>query len=145
MTGAGRAGRERVNAFPIDGRYLFKYYFEGQSVFARLKRYYNNRQYRFEVPAAEFETVRSFLADHGYALVEVEPDRLDEYAVAVKQYTAHPENIFKESVLQRTADGYNCFLMTDHTAVEAALEAGAVPVTNTDLVPVFAPSTTDDN
>ncbi|MFB6300268.1 MAG: hypothetical protein ABEH65_08420 [Halobacteriales archaeon] len=143
MTAAGRAGRERVNAFPIDGRYLFKHYFEGQSVFARLKRYYNNQQYRFEVPAEEFESIQSFLADHGYALIEIEPDAIDEYAVAVKQYTSHPENIFKRSVLQRSTDGYNCFLMTDRTAVEEAVDAGAMPVPATELTPVFT-STTDE-
>ncbi|WP_331232318.1 hypothetical protein [Natronorarus salvus] len=126
-----RAGHEQVNVFSIDDFYLFKHYFDGEEVFARLKGYYNNQQYRFEVPSEEFEAIRSFLADHGYGLVVV--DVIEAFVVVVKQYTAHPNNIFKASVIHRAADGYNCFLMTDQKAVEEAVQEGAIRLTNTDL------------
>jgi hypothetical protein len=122
---------ERVNAFRIDERHLFKHYFEGEDVFARLKPYYNNQQYRFEVPPDEFEDVRSFLAECGYELVVVDP--IEKFVVVVEQYTAHPEGVFEESVAQRSVDGYNCFLVTDQYAVAGAVAEGATRLTDTDL------------
>lgn len=128
-----RAGHERINVFAVDDYYLFKHYFEGDEVFARLGRYYNNQQYRFEVPAPDFEDVQSFVAEHGYALVPVDEASLPEFVVAVRKYTAHPDNIFKASVIQRSSENYNCFLMTDQDAVEQAVKEGAVRLTQTSL------------
>lgn len=125
------ASTEQVNVFEIGDRYLFKYYFEESAVFDRLKSYYNNTQYRFEVPPGEFQTIRSFLAGYGYGLVVVEA--IAEFVVVVQQYSAHPENIFKESVIQRGHNGYNYFVMTDQAAVSAAIKAGAQPLIATEL------------
>jgi hypothetical protein len=126
-----RAEDERVNVFEVEKAYLFKHYFEGEDVFDRLKQYYNNQHYRFEVPPDEFEDIRSFLADYGYGLVIV--DAIDEFVVVVEKYTTHPENIFKQSVIQRSVDGYNCFLLTDQGAVEQATREHASRLTETDL------------
>lgn len=121
-----RSGDERVNVFEVDGTYLFSHYFEGEAVFAELKPYYDNQAYRFEVPPDEFEDLREFLRGYGYELRVV--DDPDAFAVAVEQYTAHPENIFKESVIQRSTGGYNCFLMTSQMAVAGACGEGAVRI-----------------
>lgn len=126
-----RAGDEQVNVFEVDEMYLFKQYFDSEEVFDRLKQYYNNQQYRFEVPPDDFENLCSFLADHGYGLVVV--GAIDEFVVVVEKYTTHPENIFKQSVMQRSVDDYNCFLMTDQVAVEQAMHEGATRLTETDL------------
>ena len=126
-----RAGDEQVNVFEVDETYLFKHYFDGAEVFDRLKRYYNNQYYRFEVPPDEFQELRSFLADQGYGLVVV--DAIEEFVVVVKKYTSHPENIFKQSVIQRSVDDYNCFLMTDQAAVEPACNDGAIRLAKTDF------------
>jgi hypothetical protein len=126
-----RAGDERVNVFEVDETYLFKHYFEGEDVFDRLKQYYNSQHYRFEVPPDEFAAIRSFLADYGYGLVVV--DAIDEFVVVVEKHTTHPENIFKQSVIQRSVDGYNCFLLTDQVAVEQATRKHATRLTQTDL------------
>jgi hypothetical protein len=131
MAGSGRTSDEQVNIFEIDGVYLFKHYFDGKDVFNRLKRFYNNSQYRFEVPADEFEEIRAFLTDYGYDLVVVEA--VAKYAVVVEKYTAHPEGIFKDSVIQRSTDGYNCFLLTDQYAVAGAVAEGATRLSDTDL------------
>ena len=128
-----RAGHERVNAFAVDDYYLFKHYFDGDEVFARLWRYYNNQQYRFEVPAEAFEGIRAFLTQHDYALVPVDEASIPEFVVAVRKYTTHPENIFKASVIHRSSENYNCFLLTDQDAVEQAVEKGAVRLTQTSL------------
>jgi len=126
-----RAGHEQVNAFEIGDSYLFKYYFEGEDVFDRLKRYYNNQQYRFEVPLDDFEEIRAFLDEHGYGLVVV--DVIKEFVVVVRKYTAHPNNIFKASVIQGSVDNYNCFLMTDQEAVDRAVMEGATRLTESDV------------
>lgn len=131
MEGFRRASQERVNAFEVDDVYLFKHYFEGEHVFDRLKKFYNNQQYRFEVPAPAFETIQEFLADNGYGLVVVESTA--PFVVVVEKYTAHPENIFKASVIQRSVDGYNCFLLTDESSVERAVDGGAVRIEETGL------------
>lgn len=62
--------------------YLFKHYFDGEDVFDRLKSYYNNQQYRFEVPRADFGTLRSVLSDQGYGLTV--DDATEEFVVVVK-------------------------------------------------------------
>ena len=131
MAAFSRAGDEQVNVFEVNEMYLFKQYFDSEKVFDRLKQYYNNQHYRFEVPPDDFEELRSFLTEHGYGLVVV--DAIEEFVVVVEQYTAHPENIFKQSVMQRSVDGYNCFLMTGQVAVEQAMHDGAPRLTETDL------------
>lgn len=125
------ATHEPINAFLIDGVYLFKHYFDGDEVFSRLRTYYNNQQYRFEVPEEDFDTIWSFLADHGYGLVTV--DAPEAFVVVVRKYTQHPENIFKESVMHRSIPDFNCFLMTSQDAVERATIAGATRLTDTNL------------
>ena len=72
MVAFRRASQEPVNVFEVDRTYLFKQYFEGEDVFARLTQYYNNQSYRFEVPADDFDSVRAFLDEHGYGLVLVD-------------------------------------------------------------------------
>ena len=126
-----RAGHEQVNVFEVDESYLFKHYFDSEEVFDRLKRYYNNQQYRFEVPPDEFKNLRSFLEEHSYGLVVI--NVIEPFVVAVKKYTAHPDNIFKSSVIQRTVNGYNCFLLADQAAVEEAVQNGATRLTETDV------------
>jgi len=132
-----RAGHERINAFAIDDYYLFKHYFEGDEVFTRLGRYYNNQQYRFEVPQRDFEALQAFLAKHGYSLVAIDEASIPEFVVAVRKYTNHPENIFKSSVIHRPSEKYNCFLMTDQDTVTKAVEAGAIRITQTTLTNPF--------
>jgi hypothetical protein len=132
---------EQVNTFLVDGQYLFKHYFDGDAVFDRLQPFYNNSQYRFEVPADAFEDLRSFLADHGYELVVV--DAVGKFVVVVESYTAHPENIFKESVLQHETGSHNYFLMTDQFAVARATGECATRLGETDLDNPFDSSTGD--
>lgn len=132
MMGA-RSGeaRSHVNAFRLADTYYVRHYFEGEAVFARLRRYYENEHYRFAIPAREFDGVRRFLREHGYSLREVAD--LERYTVVVRKYTAHPENIFKEAVDQRSRDGYNCFLLKDQAAVASAVEQGATRLRDADV------------
>lgn len=126
-----RAGDERINAFRRDETYLFKHYFDDDDVFAELKRYYNQYDYRFEVPESRFAHVRDVLERHGYALIEV--DEVEEFAVIKRKYTDHPRVLFKGSVLHRSLGNFNCFVMKDREAFQQALSAGAQPLLETDL------------
>ncbi len=126
-----RAGDERINAFPTGDTYLFKHYFDDDEVFGELKRYYNDYEYRFEVPDGRYEHVKDFLDRHGYALVEVE--EIEEFAVVKRKYTDHPRVLFKGSVLHRGLGNFNCFVMKDREAFQKALDAGARPLLETDL------------
>jgi len=117
-------GRSRVNAFNVGDAYLFRHYFEGDAVFARLREYYEANEYRFAVPTSEFDGVRRFLDEYGYDLAPVA--ELEPYAVVVRKYTAHPENVFEESVLRRSHGEYTLFVMRDEAAVDRAVEDGAV-------------------
>jgi len=135
MPASGRSDNEQVNVFEVDETYLFKQYFEGDAVFDRLRPFYNHSQYHFEVPPERFERLQSFLADHGYDLVVA--GQTAKYAVVVEQYTAHPEGIFEDSVIQRTVDGYNCFLLTDQYAVAGAVAQGATRLRDTELPAPF--------
>jgi len=131
MPAGTAAPLESVNAFPVEDSILFKHYFDGEAVFDRLRPYYDGTQYRFEVPRPRFDSIRRFLRGHGYDVAIV--DRPEAYYVVVRKYSAHPENIFKVSVSQESVDGYNCFLMTDKSAVESAVAAGARRLTRTPL------------
>lgn len=126
-----RGTREQVNVFEVDERYLFRHYFDGDEVFDRLQQYYNHQQYRFEVPLEEFDEIQSFLAARGYDLEPV--TAVSKFVVVVEKYTAHPENIFKSSVILRSVDGYNCFLVTDQFSVAEAVNDGATRLTDTSL------------
>lgn len=126
-----RGSTERINVFEVDQRFVFKHYFDTGKVFGRLKQYYNNHQYRFEIPPGDFTPIRSFLADHGYGLVVV--DAKEEFVVVAEKYSTHPDNIFKESVMQRSVDGHNCFLLKDQDAVAEATRDHAIRLTETGL------------
>lgn len=118
-----RAGRERVNVFPVGERYLFKYYFEETEVFSRISRYYDQYEYRFDVPDARFKYVKSFLADAGYDLVVVTD--VSPFVVVKRKFTTHPDILFEQSVIHESVDNFNCFVMTDREAVDAAVDQGA--------------------
>lgn len=123
-------GPERVNAFEIDDQYLFKQYFERTDLFDELREYYNDEEYRFEVPAGEFEAVQEFLREEYIELVVV--DDLEPYCVVKDQYTEHAD-ILRNAVVHWQRAGYNFFLMKDELSVKEALERGATPVADTDL------------
>jgi hypothetical protein len=129
------AGTERVNVFPIGDNYLFKHYFDRDKAFSLLKDYYNNKEYRFEVPAEEFDPLRDSLLEYGYGLVVV--DAIAEFEVVVKRYRSHPDNIFEDSVIMQIVDGYNCFLLTDQEAVDRAVKQGAIRLVESEFTSPF--------
>ncbi len=130
MASFHRAGRTRINAFHVGDAYWFRHYFE-DDVYDELRRYYSRYDYRYEVPASRFERVERVLAEHGYALVKV--DDPEPFAVVKRKYTAHPDVLFKASVLHRSLGRFNCFVMKDRETVESAVAEGARPLAEMDL------------
>lgn len=122
---------EQINAFEIDGTYLFKHYFDQDEVFAELRRYYNESEYRFEVPAAALTEVQAFLEDCFVELAVV--DDVEPFCDVKRKYTDHPDVLFKASVLEREKQDSTVFLMTDQLSVEQAVNNGATRVADTDL------------
>jgi hypothetical protein len=127
MPNASAAKEPSIPVFPVDGKYLFKHYFEERDLYSRLSQFYNGEKYRFEIPESEIEAVITYLRDNGKSIDIVED--VDEYVVVKKKYTRHPDLLFKESVTQRSQSGHNLFLMKNHSSVTAAITNGAAPIT----------------
>jgi hypothetical protein len=123
--------RTRINAFLINETYLFKHYFEQDEVFSQLRQYYNESDYRFEIPADDLPAVQELLDEHFFELTVV--DDLEQFCVVKRKYTDHPNVLFKASVMKREHQDYNVFLMKDQLSVEQAVNNGATRLKDTDL------------
>lgn len=139
MAGVGRSD-DRINVFEVEGQYLLKHYFEDSNIYGEMKPYYNNQQYRFEISEANIEDVLTFLSQEGFEMVVIDSTDLEEFIVAVRKYRDHPDNIFKESVMQRSTKNYHCFLMKDRGAVKSAVKGGGAPLEPMDIENPFRPS-----
>lgn len=117
-------GIERINVFRTSGSLVFKHYFEEYELFAELQDYYSGN--RFEVPIASFGGIRETLNEYSYDPVIVED--IEQYCVAVRRYTEHPDTLFKNSVIKKETTDYNIFIMKDLASKERAIQEGAVPL-----------------
>ncbi len=122
---------ETIRVFPMDDEYWFSHYFDRQDLFQRLREYYNDDAYRFEIPAEAFETVREELADE-YIELDVVEDR-EAFCVVKEQYSEYGE-ILRDSVAHWERRGQRFFLMKDDLAVREALERGAERLEDTEYV-----------
>lgn len=122
---------ERINVFEIDDQYLFKYYFDRTDLFEEFREYYNDEEYRFEIPAEEFDAIRERLAEEYFDPVIVED--LESFCVVKEKYTEHAE-ILKNSVANWERRGHLFFLMKDELSVKEALERGADRLEETEFV-----------
>lgn len=119
-----QADLTRINVFEVDGRYVFKHYFEDYDLFSELQDYYNENH--FEVPKNSFGGVRELLEEHRYDAVIVED--IKSHCVAKRRYTDHPDVLFKHSVLKRHTEDYNVFVMKDKENRDKAIREGALPL-----------------
>lgn len=123
--------REQINVFELDDTYLFKQFFDQDEVFDALRPYYNDSEYRFEVPQDAFPAVKETLEDAFYEPVVITD--LEPFCVVYPKYTEHPDVLFKASVLQQSEGTSHIFLMKDQLSVEQAINNGATRLTDTDL------------
>lgn len=131
MTSSDDASGRPVYVFVLDRDYVFKCYFGENDLFDAISEFYDNDEYRFEVPEREWDAAVETLREYGYAPEIVED--AEEFVVVKEEYTKHAE-ILKNSVENWTRRGYNFFLMKDPLSVERAVEEhGATPATETDL------------
>ena len=127
--------REQVNLFRVEDRYLFKQYFDQDTVFTALRDYYNQDDYRFEVPPDAVEEVKQVLREHMFEPVVV--DAPAEFCVVYPKYTDHPDVLFKTAVLQRSKRDRHLFLLKDQLSVEQAVNNGATRLADTDMATQF--------
>lgn len=121
----------QIYCFNIQDTYLFSHYFEQEHIFEELKEYYVEEEYHFEVPAEDLDAVTDLLEDHGFDVKLV--DHLEPYTVVKEQYTPYSA-ILKRSVLHWQRAEHNFFLMQSPDDVAFAVEKGAIPLRETDLV-----------
>jgi hypothetical protein len=119
-----------ITAFHLGEEYVFAHYFERDHVFDRVREHYDDDGYRFEVPADTFEDVHEFLAAEGYRVDVVEDP--EPYCVVIERYDPHAD-VLRESVANWERRGHLFFLLPDDHAVQAALDAGATPVAETEF------------
>lgn len=125
-----RATADRINVFQVEDTYYFKQYFD-ESTFSELRQYYDEYEYRFEIPESRFNSVRDILHENGFAPVVV--DSIDPFTVVKRKYTHHPKSLFRGAVLHRSIENFNCFIMKDREAVEKAVQDGGTPLTDTEI------------
>jgi hypothetical protein len=130
MSDFRRASRERINVFRVGDAYLFKHYVS-EGVFSEIDRYYEEYDYRFEVPADRFAFVRELLEEHDYAPVVVEDP--EPFAVLKRKYTNHSDALFRDTVYQRGLGKFNCFVMKSQDAAKRAVDRGATPLAEANL------------
>jgi hypothetical protein len=119
-----------IYVFELNGRYLFKRYFEADAVFDALSDYYVRDEYRFEVPTDAFDAVAETLREYGFEPTVV--DDPEPYCVVIGQYEKHAD-ILKASVANWTRREHRFFLMQDPFALEHAVQRGARPVAETEF------------
>lgn len=125
-----------VNVFAVGDRYLLKQYFDDDDVFNALRPYYNDDKYRFEIPAAAFNEVRTILEKHFYEPVVIRD--LEPFCVVYPKYTDHPTILFKAAILQRSHHDNHIFLLKDQRSVEQAVNQGATALTDAGIENPFS-------
>ena len=120
----------QINAFEIDDSYLFKHYFEQDEVFTKLRRYYTDSAYRFEVPANTLTEVQALLEDHFFKLTVVAD--VEPFCVVKRKYTEHPDLLFKASVLECKKQDYNVYNIRKHRDIYDTLAELYSPSTDED-------------
>lgn len=123
--------REPIYVFNIDESYFFTHYFARTDIFSELQFYYNDEEYRFEVPEEDFPRVLELLEENHYKPIRVED--IAEFAVVKDQDTEHAD-ILRNSVLHWSRDGDNFFVMQSPETVEQAVQQGASRLEDINLV-----------
>ena len=123
--------REPIYVFKVDDDYMFRCYIARTNMFSELQMYYDDDEYRFEVPEDDFPGVLEVLEQNHYEPIRVED--IKKFAVVNEEYTEHAD-ILRNSVIHWNRDGNDFFVMQSSQAVKEAVEQGATPIEETDLV-----------
>lgn len=122
--------REEITAFELDGRYIFKQYFDNDDLSQELGQYYNTDRYRFEIPEGKLSEVRQVLDNYSYELQISESNA--EYCV-VQQKEADSSTILRNAVASQRQGNHDILLMKDKLSVRQAIQKGATQAKKSDL------------
>jgi hypothetical protein len=122
--------QEEIPTFRLNGRYLFKQYFDNKDLFSQLEKYYNSEKYRFELPEDSLNEVNQTLDKYMYYLKPVE--EISEYCV-IKEKRADSSDILRNSVASQRHGDKDIFLMKDKLSARQAIEQGASHAKKSDL------------
>ena len=123
--------REPITVFKLDDTYVFKQYFDHDALFDDLRPYYNETEYRFEVPDTAFSEVENLLEEHFY-----EPDpvtELEPFCVVFPTDADQPDVLYKTAVLRHSHRDAHVFLLKNQLSVEQAVHAGAERLAEADI------------
>lgn len=120
-----------VLLFRVGNQYMFSAYIDHEAVFDDLRQYYNDTEYRFEVPLDAYPEVCERLEDAYFDPVEVTD--LEPYCVVLEKYDEHAA-VLKQSVATWERRGHRFFLLRSDLAVADALERGATRLDETEFV-----------
>lgn len=124
----------RINAFSVEREYLFSYHFP-PDIFEELRPFYNDDEYRFEVPDERMTTVERRLEANHYRLHRI--DDVDPYCVVIRKGEEGPPELFRKSILRRSTRFHRVYLLEDRVAVEEAIHHGATTLAESDVDDVF--------
>lgn len=119
-----------ILVFKIENIYIFKHYFDNQSAFNELDKYYNSDEYRFEIPEGDLDIIRQILDKYYYELQIVED--LNPYCVVVEKGRDYSD-ILKSTVLTKERSGLLVLLLKDELSVDQAIEHGAIKLSNSEI------------
>ena len=115
--------REKINLFKIGRVWCFKHFFDDKELFRELYEYYNQDQYRFELPTVgERNKIIKYLERKGFEIALIED--LSNYTVTLEIFKKYAP-LLRNSIDHIVKGNIRIFVMNDMAAVEEAIAAGA--------------------
>ena len=115
--------REKINLFKIGRVWCFKHFFDDKELFRELYDYYNQDQYRFELPTVgERNKIIKYLERKGFEIALIED--LSNYTVTLEIFKKYAP-LLRNSIDHIVKGNIRIFVMNDMAAVEEAIAAGA--------------------
>lgn len=121
MGSRSRRKQRSFNAFHVGDDYLFKHHFE-PDLFEVLRQYYNDEEYRFEVPHDRMPSIERLLLANFYDVTVIE--NTDRFCVVLGKGQHQPDWLFEKVVLRESTLYHHIYLLEDQVAVEEAVYHG---------------------
>lgn len=124
------AEKEEVSAFNLEDTYIFKTFFQEDSVFNQLQKYYNKYKYQFEV-LEENQKKREQLLDKYYYELEVINKFEDYCAVAEKETIS--SDILRNSVVRKQRKKHEISIMKNEIPEKRVLKHSAERIEKSEI------------
>lgn len=122
--------KEEITALDLGDTYIFKTYFDKDSVYHQLQKYSNDDGYRLEVPESDLEEVEQ-LHEECYYELQVK-DNFEDYSAVAEKGTESSETI-RNSVVRKRRGQYKIFVMKCDFSVKQTVGHGAVQIEQTGI------------